>query len=311
MATWSHLPGVLLRGISWLLQGKEKGPKHSVQSGGPWGGTSLAAGSCCSSCLACVATWSHLPGVLLKGFSWLLQGKGRGPKHCLYNMVVLGVAQGWQVGPAALLIYLVLCSYMIALLGCFSWLMQKKGRGPKQCLYKIMAIGLAQGWRCSSYLPCVATWSHLPGVLLRGFFLLLQGRGKGPKHCLYKMVLLLFLSTLCRYMAASSRGFVEGLLLAAARKGKGTKALPVQNGPAALPVYLVSLHGRIFPSFVGVLLLAAVRKGKGPKQHCWRWNPGGSRCFETSRFSSLWGLAANVLVYRRVRLPWKPGHKVY
>ena len=205
MATWSHLPGVLLRGISWLLQGKEKGPKHSVQSGGPWGGTSLAAGSCCSSCLACVATWSHLPGVLLKGFSWLLQGKGKGPKHCLCNMVVLGVAQGWQVGPAALLIYLVLCSYMIALLGCFSWLMQKKGRGPKQCLYKIMAIGLAQGWRCSSYLPCVATWSHLPGVLLRGFFLLLQGRGKGPKHCLYKMVLLLFLSTLCRYMAASSQ----------------------------------------------------------------------------------------------------------
>ena len=157
---------------------------------------------------------------------------------------------------------------------------------------------------------------------VEGYLLAAARKGKGTKALCTKWwplgwhkpgswVLLLFLSSLCGYMVASSRGFVEGLLLAAARKGKGTKALPVQNGPAALPVYLVSLHGRIFPSFVGVLLLAAVRKGKGPKQHCWRWNPGGSRCFETSRFSSLWGLAANVLVYRRVRLPWKPGHKVY
>ena len=40
-----------------------------VQNGGPWVGTRLAGGSCCSSCLPCVATWSHLANVLLGGCS--------------------------------------------------------------------------------------------------------------------------------------------------------------------------------------------------------------------------------------------------
>ena len=89
---------------------------------------------------------------------------------------------------------------------------------------------LAGGSCFSSYLPCVATWSHLPGVWERGGpkAVPVQNGGEAgkvkkgfPKQCLYKMValewqvagrwlLLLFLSTLCGYMVASSQCLGEG-----------------------------------------------------------------------------------------------------
>ena len=72
VATWSHLPGVSLGGFSLLYM------------------VALAVGGSCSSYLLCVA---H--GRIFPGFCWeLLQAKG--PKQCLYKMVALGVAQGWQ-----------------------------------------------------------------------------------------------------------------------------------------------------------------------------------------------------------------------
>jgi len=90
------------------------------------------------------------------------------------------------------------------------------------------------------YLVCGYMVASSRGFV-EGYLLAAARKGKGTKALCTKWwplgwhkpgswVLLLFLSSLCGYMVASSRGFVEGLLLAASREGKGTKALPVQHG---------------------------------------------------------------------------------
>ena len=84
---------------------------------------------------------------------------------------------------------------------------------------------------------------------------LLAAGGERKGHKAWgRWVLLLFPSTLCSDMVAKSRCFVGEFLLAAAGTAVSAQSGPCvahgwQVGPAALPIYLVWPHDRIFSAF--------------------------------------------------------------
>ena len=180
-----HFPAILLGCFSWLLQGE-------------------GSGSCCSSCLPCVATWSHLARVLLGGFSWLPRGKGKAQRSACTRWWPLGWHEAGRLKGL---------SEAVPVQNGGPWVAHGCGKVTKST---------ERGARlsfCREWWPC--RWKGLPEAVP------VQNGGPWVAH-----------------------GWQVGL--------------------AALPVYLVWLHGRILPVFCWGLLVAGAGRQEA-QSSAWKY----------------------------------------